>query len=88
MDNETRELHERVMVIDGHADIEIPGKESRYVGKDGRSCVASDKMVAGGMDAVVLAVADGWGPRTEEGYRAARRRADNKLAAALDLAAR
>jgi microsomal dipeptidase-like Zn-dependent dipeptidase len=41
----TREIHTRVMVIDAHVDIEIPGRESAYVGDDGRSKAAPDKMV-------------------------------------------
>ena len=81
MDTEVREIHERVMVIDGHADIEIPGRESRYAGKDGRSRVTADKMRSGSVDSVVLAVADGWGPRNDPGYRASRARAERKLAA-------
>ncbi len=80
-------VHGNAMVIDAHADIEVPGKESPYVGPDGRSKVAPDKMLRGGMDGVVLSVAAGPGPRTNEGYARARRIADRKLAAARELIA-
>lgn len=80
-------VHGKAMVIDAHADIEVPGKESPYVGPDGRSKVAPDKMLRGGMDGVVLSVAAGPGPRTNEGYARARRIADRKLAAARELIA-
>ena len=75
------------MVIDAHADIEVPGKESPYVGPDGRSKVAPDKMAQGAVDGVVLSVATGPGPRTTEGYAKARRIADRKLAAVRQLIA-
>ncbi len=80
-------IHKNALVIDAHADIEIPGKYSRYVGDDGLSQVAPDKMQAGGVDAVVMAIAVGPGPRDEAGYQEARLRADEELAAALALAA-
>jgi len=80
-------VHTDAMVIDAHADIEVPGKESPYVGPDGRSKVAPDKMARGGVDGVVLSVATGPGPRTSEGYARARRIADRKLTAARQLIA-
>ncbi len=80
-----REIHDRVLVLDAHADIEIPGQPSRYAGADGLSKVAPEKMKAGGMDAVVMAVAVGPGPRTPEGYAAARETADQELAAVQQL---
>ncbi|MBO6566169.1 MAG: hypothetical protein JJ956_15560, partial [Pseudomonadales bacterium] len=55
--------HEKALVLDAHADVEIPGRESRYVGDDGKSQVSPEKMRAGGMDAVVLTIAVGPGPR-------------------------
>ena len=82
-----QEIHARAVVIDAHADIEIPGRESPYVGADGRSKVAPDKMAAGNVDAVVMAVASGPLPRNETGYQAAKRRADRKLGAVTELIA-
>ncbi|MEH6569964.1 MAG: membrane dipeptidase [Halioglobus sp.] len=80
-------IHSNALVLDAHADIEIPGKESRYVGPDGRSKVEPSKMEAGGVDAVVMAVAVGPMPRTAEGYTQARAIADGKLEAITKIAA-
>ncbi len=80
-------IHARALVLDAHADVEIPGKPSRYAGADGLSKVAPDKMRAGGVDAVVMALAVGPGPRDEAGYAAARAVADEELAAVEALAA-
>ena len=79
------EIHQRALVLDAHADIEIPGKESRYAGADGRSQVAPDKMRAGGVDAVVMAVAVGPGPRDAQGYAESRAKAEEELAAVIKL---
>lgn len=79
-------VHRAVLVLDAHADIEIPGRPSRYAGADGLSKVAPDKMRAGGVDAVVMALAVGPGPRDAAGYAAARGVADEKLAAVQALA--
>ena len=81
-----QEVHQRALVLDAHADIEIPGKESRYVGADGHSQVAPDKMRAGGVDAVVMAIAVGPGPRDAKGYAESRAKADEELAAVTTLA--
>lgn len=80
-------IHEKALVLDAHADIEIPDKPSRYVGKDGLSQVAPAKLRAGGVDAVVMAAAVGPGPRDAQGYVEARAVADEKIAAVLALAA-
>jgi membrane dipeptidase len=79
------QIHRNAIVIDAHADIEVPGEESRYVGDDGKSKVAPEKMRAGGVDAVVMAVAVGPMPRTEAGYAAAKAQADKELNAILEL---
>jgi membrane dipeptidase len=62
------QIPNQALVLDAHADIEIPGKESRYVGADGLSKVSPAKMRAGGTDAVLMAVAVGPGPRDAAGY--------------------
>ena len=64
-------LHQRILILDAHADIEIPGKPTRYAGADGVSRVSPDKLRAGGVDAVVVAAAVGPGPRDAAGYRQA-----------------
>lgn len=78
-------LHEQILTFDAHADIEIPGKPSMYVGADGLSKVAVDKMHQGGLDVVAMAVAVGPLPRNEKGFTEARRIADEKLAAVVAL---
>ncbi len=80
-------LHDRILTIDAHADIEIPGAPSSYVGPDGLSKVAPDKMRAGGLDAVVMSVAVGPKPRTAAGYAEARAIAERELGAMTDLVA-
>ena len=80
-------VHANALVLDAHADIEIPGKEDRYAGADGKSKVEPSKMRAGGVDAVVMAVAVGPGPRDAEGYAQARKKADEELQSILDLTA-
>ena len=80
-------IHEKALVLDAHADIEIPGRESRYAGADGLSQVAPAKMRTGGVDAVVMAIAVGPGPRDAEGYAQARARADEELAAVIGMTA-
>ncbi len=81
-----RAIHESALVLDAHADIEIPGSPSRYAGADGESRVSPTKMRLGGVDAVVMAAAVGPGPRDSEGYAAARRTADAEIAAVRALA--
>ncbi len=76
-----RAIHDRVLVLDAHADIEIPDNLSRYAGPDGMSRVAPVKLHAGGVDAVVVAAAVGPGPRDEAGFVEARQQADAEVAA-------
>ena len=76
-----RAAHQNSLVLDGHADIVLPSTSLSYQGPDGRSKVAPDKLAAGGVGAVVMAVAVGPGPRTPEGDAAGRAEADEKLAA-------
>ena len=80
-------IHASALTLDAHADIEIPGKPSSYVGSDGLSKVAPQKMRTGGLDAVVMAIAVGPMPRNAEGYAAAKALAQTKLEAVKALAA-
>jgi len=80
-------IHTLALTLDAHADIEIPGKPSSYAGSDGLSKVAPAKMRAGGLDAVVMALAVGPMPRNIDGYAAAKALAQTKLAAVNALAA-
>ncbi|MFK7733262.1 MAG: dipeptidase [Pseudomonadales bacterium] len=81
-------IHKQALVIDAHADIEIPGKYSAYVGDDGLSQIAPEKMRQGNVDAAVMAIGVSLVPRTAEGYQAARARADEELNAVLELTRR
>lgn len=81
----TAEIHESSLVLDAHADIVIPSTSRAYMSADGTSKVDPAKMRAGGVDAVVMSVAVGPGPRTIEGDAAARAEADEKIAAVHTL---
>ena len=81
-----QEIHNRALTLDAHADIELPEAPSRYASPDGTSRVAPDKMRTGRLDAVVMALAVGPGPRTEDGYAAAWATAQKELAAVRALA--
>ncbi|MFT4814692.1 MAG: membrane dipeptidase [Pseudohongiellaceae bacterium] len=78
-------IHESSLVLDAHADIVIPSTSRAYMSADGTSKVDPAKMRAGGVDAVVMSVAVGPGPRTMEGDAAARAEADEKIAAVHTL---
>ena len=82
-----KNIHSSALTIDAHADIEIPGQPSSYVGKDGLSKVSPKKMRIGGLDAVVMSIAVGPMPRNSDGYAKARSLAQTKLAAVKALAA-
>ena len=75
-----RALHDRILVLDAHVDVVPPGTTSRYGDPDGSSKATPAKLEAGGVDAVVMAVAVGSGPRTPAGDAAAREVADTELA--------
>jgi len=80
-------LHQQILTLDAHVDIEIPGQPSSYVGPDGLSKVATEKMRRGRLDAAVMTVAVGPKPRNAEGYAEARLIADAELAAVKGLVA-
>lgn len=76
----SEDVHRRVLVLDGHADVLLPSTPERYWLPGGGSRVDLDHLTRGGVDAVVLSVAVGPGPRDAAGVRAARADADAKLA--------
>lgn len=78
-------VHDQALVLDAHADIEVPGKYSAYVGDDGLSQIAPEKMRQGKVDAAVMAIGVSLVPRTPEGYKVARERATEELNAVLAL---
>ena len=80
-------IHESSIVIDAHADIVIDSTSRSYLSPDGTSKVSPDKLVAGGVGAVVMSLAVGPGPRTPEGDVDARKIVDEKVAAVEALLA-
>lgn len=81
------EVHQRALVLDAHADIELPGNPSRYALPDGESRVSPAKLRLGGVDAVVMTIAVGPGPRDAAGAASALELARQKLGAVQALAA-
>jgi len=79
-------IHAESLVLDAHADIVIASTSRGYISADGSSKVEPAKMRTGGVDAVVMSIAVGPGPRTAEGDAAARAEADEKLAAVRAIA--
>ena len=82
-----RAIHQQSLVLDAHADIVILSTPANFLGADGESKVSPAKLKAGGVGAVVMAIAAGPGPRTPAGDAEARAEADEKLSAIQALAA-
>lgn len=80
-----KEIHQQSLVLDAHADIALPSTSKTYLGADGLSKVDPAKLRAGGVDAVIMSVAVGPGPRTTEGRSLARAEANEKLAAVSNM---
>ena len=80
-------VHDSVIVLDAHADVVLPDTSPLYLGADGRSKAALDKLQAGGIDAVVMALATGPKPRTPEGRAAGAAEVSAKLEAVQALLA-
>ena len=72
-------VHRRALVLDGHADILLPSTPARYYLPDGGSRISLDRLTQGGVDAIVLSLAVGPGPRDAAGVQAARAEVDTKL---------
>lgn len=79
--------HRHALTLDSHVDVLLPTTNARYFAPDGKSFSEVSKLKAGGVDALVYAVAVSTGPRSDEGYQAARAEADEKLAAIRKIAA-
>lgn len=77
-------LHRRILILDGHADVLLPSTPARYQAPDGGSRVSLPRLDAGGVDAIVLSLAVGPGPRDAAGISAARADVDAKLAVIRD----
>lgn len=73
-------VHRRALVLDGHADILLPSTPARYWLPGGGSRVDLDHLTRGQVDAVVLSLSVGPGPRDTAGVAAARADVNAKLA--------
>jgi membrane dipeptidase len=67
-----REIHERVMTLDTHVDIELNHATSEFLPGTGEAQVNLDKMEAGGLDAAFFIVFVPQTARDEAGYLAAK----------------
>lgn len=72
-------IHQAAIVIDAHADIALPETSPLYLGADGVSKVAPDKISEGNFDVVIMSLAAGPQPRTENGRADAYAEAMDKL---------
>ena len=80
-------MHAAAAPLDAHVDILVSTTPGIYRTADGVSQVTVDKLVAGGMATVTLALQSPTGPATAEGIATARAEVDAKLAAvALETA--
>jgi len=78
LDALAKAIHKRVLTLDSHVDVVVPGAVSEY-GPGQADQASFDKLRRGGIDAAAFAIAVGPGPRTPEGVAAARAEADAKL---------
>jgi membrane dipeptidase len=63
-------IHERVMTLDTHVDIEVSFITPEfYFGRNNEKLVTLPQMTEGGLDAVFFAIFSPQGPRSIEGYR-------------------
>jgi membrane dipeptidase len=77
-DSRARVIHKRVLTLDSHVDVLVPGASSEY-GPGQPDQASLDRLQRGGIDAVAFAIAVGPGARTPDGIVAARSEADAKL---------
>lgn len=75
-----RAVHAGAMPLDAHADVLVPTTPEIYRTDDGVSQVTLDKLRAGGMATITLAIQSPTGPATPEGIARARAEVDAKLA--------
>lgn len=77
---EVSAIHDDVLVLDSHADILLPSTHASYYLPDGSSRISLDRLEAGGVDAIVLALQAPTGPADAEGVAAAWAQVEEKLA--------
>jgi membrane dipeptidase len=85
---QAKAIHERVITLDSHVDIarEYMLKPEFDPGKQTNMKVDLEKMEQGGLDVVFFIVYVAQGPRTPEGYAAAKKAADIKFSAIHKMA--
>jgi membrane dipeptidase len=81
VDARARAIHRRILVIDSHTDVLLPGSPENLYAPGHTSHTDLDKLKRGGVGCVAMAIAVGNGPRTPEAVAAAHAEADAKLAA-------
>src|SRR5690606_13635649 len=81
-----REVHAAAAPLDAHVDVLVPTTPGIYRTEDGVSQVTIEKLTAGGMATVTLALHSPNGPDTPEGIAFARREIDAKLARIREVA--
>ena len=87
LSDRVRAVHAAAKPLDAHADVLMPTTSAIYRTADGASQVSVDKLVAGGMATITLAIQSATGPNTAEAVATARREVDAKLARIRDLVA-
>ena len=80
IDAKARAIDARILKIDAHTDVLLPGAPELNYKPGHTSRTDLDNLTRGGIGAVAFAIAVGPGPRTPEGVKAARAEADAKLA--------
>ena len=85
LERRVAEVHAAARPLDAHADILVSTTPGIYRTADGESQLTVDKLAAGGMAIVTLALQSPTGPATEEGIAKARAEVDAKLAQLLAL---
>ncbi len=79
LDAKAKAIHARTLALDSHVDILLPATPAQYRDKDGDAHASLAKLKAGGVGAVVFALAVGPGPRDDAGVKEARAEVDAKL---------
>lgn len=82
-----RAVHAAARPLDAHVDVLLPTTPGIYRTADGVSQVTVEKLAAGGLATVTLAIQSPTGPNTPEGVAAARRETEAKLARIRELVA-
>jgi membrane dipeptidase len=80
IDSKARAIDARILKIDAHTDVLLPGAPELNYAPGHTSRTDLDNLTRGGIGAIAFAIAVGPGPRTPEGVKAARAEADAKLA--------